>query len=433
MSIRGVNVGGSLFTVSDSTNVAPMELTGTATREYAKNRLLILSNGLLYKTNTVINNGDSIVAGSNVSPTSLDEELAILGLTSNLIAPKEDGANSSDDYSVGDQIARSGLLYKVTATIEQGDTFVVGNNIELAGTVTEQINALKNASDNIVATMTENGAHNLLNHIATTQVIDGVTFTVNADKSITVNGTNNTDNDATFALESRLPSYPNQVSKLYSNGDYILDGCPNGGSVETFSMYVASTKNNSYYEYGIDTGNGLAFTINGDDYNADSAYLGIGITIGAHVTINNLTFYPMIRLATDTDPTYKPYAMTNRELTEYSLKKYWQRVYIPNTHAVYSNTYLEFNKRGHVVEACLNTNLKKPTSGLTTLTLGNVDAELKPLIKVDAAFSELSADTSSHFIRIVIDTNGTITLYMYGESTANAINCPVTFTYLTDN
>lgn len=422
MSIRGVNVGGSLFTVSDSTNVAPMELTGTATREYAKNRLLILSNGLLYKTNTVINNGDSIVAGSNVSPTSLDEELAVLGLTSNLIAPKEDGANSSDGYSVGDQIARSGLLYKVTATIEQGDTFVVGNNIELAGTVTEQINALKNASDNIVATMTENGAHNLLKLILAkgyTEVIGTTgTLLVNDDYSITISS-----DSAVTAVDYKIADY------LYlPAGRYKISGVPSGASAQTYGLWYAVWKND---DSGYLT-NGYFY----DDIEITLPYktrVTIYLEVTAGVTIGTKTFYPMIRLATDTDPTYKPYAMTNRELTEYSLKKYWQRVYIPDTHAVYSNTHLDFNKRGNVVQATLSNNLKKPETGLITLTLGNVDAELKPFIKVDAVFSELSADTSSHFIRIVIATTGTITLYMYGEPVSNAINCPVTFTYLTDN
>lgn len=266
--------------------------------------------------------GTDISSIGDGTPTGAISALKSVKIEKTDIAPIETSV-ASKAYAVGDQLYYNGMLYSVIAAIAQGETLVVDTNIELSDKVTEQIKALQGSVDLVnadlqkeVTTRAALGAHNLLNHIATTQVINGVTFTVNADKSITVNGTNNTDNDVTFALESRLPSYPNQVSKLYSNGDYILDGCPNGGSVETFFMYVSSTKNNSYYEYGIDTGNGLAFTINGDDYNADSAYLGIGITIGAHVTINNLTFYPMIRLASDIDPTYQPYAMTNRELTE---------------------------------------------------------------------------------------------------------------------
>ena len=39
-------------------------------------------------------------------------------------------------------------------------------------------------------------------------------------------------------------------------------------------------------------------------------------TLANGQTVNNLVFYPMLRLASDPDDTYQPYAMTNRELTE---------------------------------------------------------------------------------------------------------------------
>ena len=42
--------------------------------------------------------------------------------------------------------------------------------------------------------------------------------------------------------------------------------------------------------------------------------LRIRITSGA--TVNNQTFYPMIRLASITDDTYVPYAETNYQLTQ---------------------------------------------------------------------------------------------------------------------
>ena len=43
------------------------------------------------------------------------------------------------------------------------------------------------------------------------------------------------------------------------------------------------------------------------------------IAINDGVTVNNLTVYPMVRLASDTDNTYVPYAMTNKELTDASV------------------------------------------------------------------------------------------------------------------
>ena len=40
------------------------------------------------------------------------------------------------------------------------------------------------------------------------------------------------------------------------------------------------------------------------------------IVIKNGTTVSNKMFYPMLRLASDPDDTYQPYAMTNRELTE---------------------------------------------------------------------------------------------------------------------
>ena len=42
----------------------------------------------------------------------------------------------------------------------------------------------------------------------------------------------------------------------------------------------------------------------------------VQIVVKNGASISNLTFKPMLRLASDPDDTYQPYAMTNRELTE---------------------------------------------------------------------------------------------------------------------
>ena len=144
-SIHGVNVGGNLFDVTDSSNVAPIELTNFATRNYAKDRCFIMIDGLLYRAMVAISSGDPIVINGNAKRTTLDEMFSVVETDSDLIAPTEDGATSSDDYAIGAQIVRSGILYKVIDDITEGDAFVVGNNIELAGSVSEQISSINEA------------------------------------------------------------------------------------------------------------------------------------------------------------------------------------------------------------------------------------------------------------------------------------------------
>ena len=67
---------------------------------------------------------------------------------------------------------------------------------------------------------------------------------------------------------------------------------------------------------GRDFGDGLTFTINGSDDSPDYAYIQMLTRIVTNYTADNLTFRPMIRLATDSDDTWKPYAKTNYELTQ---------------------------------------------------------------------------------------------------------------------
>ena len=40
------------------------------------------------------------------------------------------------------------------------------------------------------------------------------------------------------------------------------------------------------------------------------------MSVASGTTVSNLTFYPMLRLASDIDDTYQPYAMTNKKLTD---------------------------------------------------------------------------------------------------------------------
>lgn len=131
-------------------------------------------------------------------------------------------------------------------------------------------------------------AKNLLPNNATTQTINGGTFTVNADKSVTVNGTFTSD---TFLELGSAISFPMVT---------ILTGCPTGGSAQTFLMGFRGSP--------WDTGSGVTVDPNVSRIPA--------IFIKSGYTANNLTFKPMIRDARVKDATYVPYAMTNRDITE---------------------------------------------------------------------------------------------------------------------
>ena len=136
---------------------------------------------------------------------------------------------------------------------------------------------------------------NLLENTATTQTINGITFTVNSNGSVTANGT------ATAVAQMSLGKV------TIENTDVILsDGGVRGSSAFSF---VHGYKNGVATYTVASTSNGeCKFTNNYDE-------LLYGIYIKEGQTLNNVVFYPMIRDASVEDDTYEPYISTEVALT----------------------------------------------------------------------------------------------------------------------
>lgn len=136
------------------------------------------------------------------------------------------------------------------------------------------------------------GAKNKLNHTAYTRTVNGVTYTVNADRSITItsDGTN---------TQSLL--YLTQSASLPS-GDYILSGCT-GGSSTTYDLRVkvGDTVTHNYDD--------------GTPFTADGSPIEASIVVMAAQTLS-ITIAPMICTADDyaASPDYVPYVPTMLEL-----------------------------------------------------------------------------------------------------------------------
>lgn len=139
----------------------------------------------------------------------------------------------------------------------------------------------------------------------TTKTQNGITFTDNGNGTVTVSGT---ASDTVSFYCHALPAYDSNHLSLKA-GKYVITGCPDDGSDSTYYMWF--TYNTEYH----DTGNGLEVNIPND---TSSISYGIVIIAGATIT-TPITFEPMIRDARIIDPTFVPYAMTNRELTEASI------------------------------------------------------------------------------------------------------------------
>ena len=132
---------------------------------------------------------------------------------------------------------------------------------------------------------------NLLDNTATTKISNGITFTVNSDKTVLADGTNDTSANSSLVI-NRYDLSP---------GTYILNGCPSGGASNTYRLAIQET--GSYSVLGsIDIGNGSGeFTID------TTTNVQIAIFIQKGLMVNNLLFKPMLRKATIADDTYEQY------------------------------------------------------------------------------------------------------------------------------
>ena len=145
------------------------------------------------------------------------------------------------------------------------------------------------------------GAKNLIPYPyvdGTTKTASGVTYTVNADGTISTSGTSTGRSTFMLANDIVLPT-----------GRYIVTGCPSEGGETLYHIAIryAVGSESTYY---LDIGDGLELTV------GDNSSLRIWcVTDGSGINMSGKVFKPMLRFAEDTDDTYEPYAMTNRGLT----------------------------------------------------------------------------------------------------------------------
>lgn len=118
----------------------------------------------------------------------------------------------------------------------------------------------------------------------------GVTFTINTDSLgniISVNANGTASGNAILTI----------VNSISLNENYIVSGCPSGGSYNSsYSIWAISQ---SPYNEAVDSGAGVTITSN---YSRE-----IRVRIASGYNAQNLLFKPMIRLATETDSTFEPY------------------------------------------------------------------------------------------------------------------------------
>ena len=190
------------------------------------------------------------------------------------------------------------------------------------------------AVDDVYKVMGENGAKNLLPYPFygnSTKTLNGITFTDNGDGTVTANGTATADADF-------YPFFANIGTKelvTLPAGKYTISGCPSGGSSTSYYIYISlwNEAHTGGVTKGFDYGEGFELTLD-----EETELRGFIVRVVNGQAVSNLTFKPMIRLASDTDATYQPYAMTNQQMTPYV-----QAISNPN---LLDNPWFTVNQRG---------------------------------------------------------------------------------------
>lgn len=194
------------------------------------------------------------------------------------------------DYATQGQLAQTNQNVEDLYTILEQAQVVTVTTLEQAYTTRETADG-ENIVDGVQTTVKEIrgktvATENLIPYpyTETTKTANGVTFTVNSDGSVTVNGTATSDADF-MLLRGPIQSY---------SESYFLSGCPTGGSDTTYYISEGFTTSK-------DTGNGVVF----NNLPSDQAWR---IVIKSGTTVNNLVFRPMLNAGTEAKPYSKWFA-----------------------------------------------------------------------------------------------------------------------------
>lgn len=166
--------------------------------------------------------------------------------------------------------------------------------------------AIFDAIDDVYGVMGENGAKNKIINTKTTPTVSAdVTYTPQADGSITVSGT-----------PSARSSYDYlKIDNVKANVKYNVSGL---SATTNLRFEGVSYYNNGSYSSvkTLETEENTSFTLDTVLTQDDTHYYVLIIKRTNNNVACTGTIYPMVWDARDTNPTYQPYAMTNAELTD---------------------------------------------------------------------------------------------------------------------
>ena len=231
----------------------------------------------LIKNGTIPVNGAYTLSGiKGGSPTSYYMQAYIDGVYQTIVT------NDPVTYNWNGNLTQLSIYIKAGTVCENIKLYPM---FELDDTATEYTPYV----DPATVTVTRCGK-NILPNVGTTMTGNGITFTVNADGSVTCNGTATKNAVINLTENYRLPL-----------GTYILRGCPSTGSDTTYRLQTNKIINGEVSTGCVDVGSSARLNI------TQECQVYSYIVVLKDTTVSNITFYPQLLPEAETDTTYEPY------------------------------------------------------------------------------------------------------------------------------
>lgn len=280
--------------------------------------------------------------------------------------------------------------------------------------IDSNIQTLNSALTNQTAAMVnELGAKNLLEVTAQSQSLNGITFTVNSDGSVSFSGLASATTSLLLCGGLNIFGVDLKVGE-----EYILSGNP---SATGNDYYLQFSENISGWVHHQDKGSGVTFTAGNATGNA--AYIvvinGTNIPVGSPVTIK-----PMIRPAAIQDNTFAPHAKTNLELTNMT-----KSIAPTEDGEKYSQSYIKgdrFYRNGILYKVTASS-----VNSSTTISIGS-DGNANESDDIVTLIKTVDDKTNNTFYNKELDRSANLNQFLYGiyYSPATVQNNPSSHPYM---
>lgn len=277
--------------------------------------------------------------------------------------------NGLDVVQYGNQLYMALYGHTSTSTNAPGAT----------GTAWTQLtfDAAFSATQAEIAAVANAGAKNRFPNLAIgkTETVNGVTFNVNTDGSVTING-KNTSAEVNTTFISLVPS--GQVKT--QAGKYIMSGVPKGYANKIWTWIAGVGENRTEANKIIS----LSQDVSGG--------CGVSVAVG-DTQFDNVIVYPMLRDAAIEDDTYVPYGMSNAEITGKLSDTRWLNV----------SNGISCRKKNGIIQINMSNNSQAQTA--SDIVIGTLPEGFRPTSQVIAIGC---TNQFAQHLGIVIGTNGEV-------------------------